>query len=246
MEFQINTNQVILAQINQVESGEYNVTECRFNFSNEYDGLTKKAVFTGEDGTAYLQTIVDNKCSIPSEILEVSQVVEIGVYAYAVENEELVLRYSPEPTQFYIHQGSYKEAQNSTPLTPSEIKQLQAQITHNRNDIEEIQDNINDINEQQAIQDETIQNNTNAIGTINENIGTINEIIGDLQEEQVEQNRNIKANASSYDDITIISSESDELGFNMNVVAVADANKVIDNQNNEIDTIKSRLDLLEG
>lgn len=34
--------------------------------------------------------------------------------------------------------------------------------------------------------------------------------------------------ASSYDDITIISSESDELGFNMNVVAVADANKLID------------------
>ena len=52
--------------------------------------------------------------------------------------------------------------------------------------------------------------------------------------------------ATSEDDITIISSESDELGFNMNVVAVADANKVIDNQNSEIDTIKSRLDLLEG
>lgn len=38
--------------------------------------------------------------------------------------------------------------------------------------------------------------------------------------------------ASSYDDITIISSESDELGFDMNVVAVADANKVI----NSLDT----------
>jgi hypothetical protein len=32
----------------------------------------------------------------------------------------------------------------------------------------------------------------------------------------------------------------------MKTTAVADANKVIDNQNNEIDTIKSRLDLLEG
>ena len=33
--------------------------------------------------------------------------------------------------------------------------------------------------------------------------------------------------ATSEDDITIISSESDELGFDMNVIAVADANKVI-------------------
>jgi len=64
-------------------------------------------------------------------------------------------------------------------------------------------------------------------------------------ETQQAQYNDIK-NARSYDDITYISSESDELGFNMNVVAVADANKVIDNQNNEIDTIKSRLDLLEG
>lgn len=52
--------------------------------------------------------------------------------------------------------------------------------------------------------------------------------------------------ARSYDDITYITSTSDELGFDMKAIAIADANKVIDNQNNEIDTIKSRLDLLEG
>lgn len=52
--------------------------------------------------------------------------------------------------------------------------------------------------------------------------------------------------ATSEDDITIISSESDELGFDMKAIAVADANKVIESQNNEIETIKSRLDLLEG
>ena len=165
MEFEINTNQVILKEQDQVESGEYNVTECSFTFSSEYEGLTKKAVFTGEDGTAYLQTIVNEKCSIPSEILEVSQVVEIGVYAYDVENEELVLRYSPEPTQFYIHQGSYKEAQNSTPPTPSEIEQLQAQITTNANDIDTLEGNVADVKQdivdikaEQLVQNQDISN----------------------------------------------------------------------------------------
>jgi hypothetical protein len=188
MEFQVNTNQVILRQQDQVESGEYNVTECNFTFSSEFDGLTKKAVFTGEDGTAYLQTIVDNKCSIPSEILEVSQVVEIGVYAYDVENEELVLRYSPEPTQFYIHQGSYKEAQNSTPPTPSEIEQLQAQITTNANDIDtletdvgNIQGDIANIEAEQVTQNENIQTNTDNISTINGQIVTINADIDNLE-----------------------------------------------------------------
>lgn len=170
MEFSINTNHVLLEQQNQVESGEYNVTECSFIFSSEYEGLTKKAVFTGEDGIAYLQTIVDNKCSIPSEILATSQVVQIGVYAYAVENEELILRYSPEPTNFTIHEGSYKEAQNSTPPTPSEIEQLQSQITQNANDIEEIQSDVVDINTditniktEQTEQNTNIQNNTDDI-----------------------------------------------------------------------------------
>ena len=156
MEFQVNINQVILQQQDQVESGEYNVTQCNFSFSSEYEGLTKKAVFTGEGGTAYLQTIVDNKCSIPSEILTTSQVVQIGVYAYVLENEELVLRYSPEPTKFFIHQGSYKEAQNSTPPTPSEIEQLQSQITTNAND-------ISNIKAEQITQNTNIQTNADNI-----------------------------------------------------------------------------------
>lgn len=54
----------------------------------------------------------------------------------------------------------------------------------------------------------------------------------------IEQLNNIQ-NATSYNDITIISSESDELGFDMNVVAVADANKVID-------SLDTRLSALEG
>ncbi len=181
MEFEINTNQVIFKVQDQVESGEYNVTECSFTFSSEYEDLTKKAVFTGENGTAYLETIIDNKCSIPSEILQISQTVEIGVYAYAVEDEELLLRYSPTPERFYINQGSYKEAQNSTPPTPSEIEQLQAQITTNANDIDNIIDDIVDIQIEQTTQNTNIQTNADNITLINTHINEINQDIQDLE-----------------------------------------------------------------
>lgn len=196
MELTVNINNVLTKQIDQIESGEYNVTECNFIFSSEYDNLTKKAVFTGEDGTAYLETIIDNNCSIPSEILEVSQVVEIGVYAYSVDGEELILRYSPEPTQFYIHQGSYKEASNSTPPTPTEIEQLQAQITTNANDIDtleqttseqatdisNLQSDVSDIKSEQITQNDNIQTNSNNIQTINQDIDNLEQTKADKTE----------------------------------------------------------------
>ena len=168
MEFTVDTNNVNIIQENQVESGEYNVTTCQFSFSNEYEGLTKKAVFTGQDGIAYLETIIDSECSIPSEVLATNQVVQIGVYAYEVDGEELLLRYSPVPTNFSVEQGSYKEAQNSTPPTPSEIEQLQAQITENANNIDGIIDDIIDINAEQTTQNTNIQTNANDIDTLEE------------------------------------------------------------------------------
>lgn len=223
MEFQVNTNQVILRQQDQVESGEYNVTECNFTFSSEFDGLTKKAVFTGEDGTAYLQTIVDNKCSIPSEILAISQVVQIGVYAYAVENEELILRYSPEPTDFFIHEGSYKDAQNSTPPTPSEIEQLQSQITTNANNIEELQEccgrydsDIEEIKAEQITQNTNIQKNTDdivninqAIDTINTDITNIDSVIGDINEDI----DNLEQDLTNY---SLITETGSQINLNVN------------------------------
>ena len=146
MKVQVTVNNVIIEEKNILNENEYNVHECEFEFVEEYNGLTKKAVFTGIDGRTYVQTIVDNKCYIPSEILAKRQTVKIGVYGYDVENEELILRYSPRPTEFTIHEGSYKEGENTTPPTPSEIEQLQAQITENANDIDGIIGDIVDIN----------------------------------------------------------------------------------------------------
>lgn len=227
MKVQVTINNVQIKEKNILNENEYNIHECEFEFTEEYNGLTKKAVFTGDDGKAYVQTIQDDKCTIPSEILARKQRAEIGVYAYDLDNEELLLRYSPRPTEFYIHEGSYKEAQNSTPPTPSEIEQLQAQITTNANNIEELQEccgkydsDIADLKAEQITQNKNIQTNTETIGTITENItiinealGTINENIGDLQEGQIEQNTKIQNNA---DDITEINQDINEINTSIN------------------------------
>jgi len=47
--------------------------------------------------------------------------------------------------------------------------------------------------------------------------------------------------ATSYDDITYITSESDELGFDMKAIAVADANKVIDSLDTRLLALESEV-----
>lgn len=235
MKVQVTVNNVKIIEPSILNENEYNIHECEFEFTEEYNGLTKKAVFTNEADETYVETIVDNKCSIPSEVLKDKENVKLGVYAYDVDNEELLLRYSPRPTEFYVHEGSYKEGQNSTPPTPSEIEQLQAQITTNANNIEELQEccgkydsDIEEIKAEQITQNNNIQTNTETIGTITENItiinealGTINENIGDLQEGQIEQNTKIQNNT---DDIVEINQNINEIDGHINVI-----NQNIDN-----------------
>lgn len=208
MEFQVNTNNVILSKINQVESGEYNVTECRFIFSSEYEGLTKIAVFTGANEDAYKITILNNKCEIPSELLTESQIVQIGVYAYEVQGTEFILRYSPMPTRFMIEKGSYVvNAVNMSRPTPTEVEQLQSQITHNANDIEDLQ--------------QTVSEHTTAIENLQNDVG-------DIQTEQTEQNTKIQKNT---DDIVNINQAIDTINTNITDIdsAIGDINEDIDN-----------------
>lgn len=68
--------------------------------------------------------INDNKCMIPSEILLKKQLVLLGVYAYKVDDDNLVLRYSPSPIIYQITDGSYKaDSIPSEEITPSQFEQ---------------------------------------------------------------------------------------------------------------------------
>lgn len=141
MQIKITQNEV---KINKdiLNDGEYNIHKCQFDFDEEYNGLVQKAVFTLNDGNSYLETIFNNECNIPIEVLE-EGVLKIGVYAYETDGDELVLRYSPSPDIIHVFDGSYvKDAQNSEGGTPSEYEQLESRVNDELNEMNALADDL--------------------------------------------------------------------------------------------------------
>lgn len=108
-----------------VNEREIDITKCEFEFAEEItNDYVKEAYFTF-DGSTYKQIITNNECDIPSEVLDKAGQVEVGVVAYLVSGQEEIKRYNPSPAYFNTWQGSLKEAQNSQPITPSEMEQFE-------------------------------------------------------------------------------------------------------------------------
>ena len=130
MKISVTTNSVEISQRSTVNEGEYKANKCEFEFTAPFDGLVKKAVFIGEDKRAF-EMVIDsnNECDIPEDILKARGSCKIGVYAYDVENETLIKRYSPEPASSKVDAGSYREdVENPSDVTPSQAEQLEASV----------------------------------------------------------------------------------------------------------------------
>ncbi len=125
-----------------INEKEINVTEVNFEFYEIEDELTKEAYFTC-NGKTYKEIIANNKCNIPYEVLEKQGQVEIGVVAYELQDEEYVKRYNPSPVYVSILSGSYKEnAENTQPITPSEMEQYQQALNDGLNEIDIVLDDL--------------------------------------------------------------------------------------------------------
>lgn len=125
MKIIVKPHDIQISETDTVNEGEYHITQLNFEFSKEYtDDLVKKAIFIGNDDKAYEMLINNNTCNIPAEILIKQQSVFLGVYAYKITGEELILRYSPSPVIFPIIDGSYKaDSVPSEEITPSQFEQ---------------------------------------------------------------------------------------------------------------------------
>lgn len=142
-----------------LNKGEYNVRECNFTFSEEYEGLVCKALFTvTKTKLTYEQSIVNGKCSIPYEATVNRGKVIVGVIGYEVNGEELVKRYSPEADEFFVLDGSYVEdIENQSTPTPSELEQLEQRVSQVEIDAGQVEINTQDISD--IKQEQTTQNN---------------------------------------------------------------------------------------
>jgi len=127
-----------------VNSGEYNIQECNFTFSSEYDGLTKMAIFSNEDNS-FTAMINNGSCIIPSEILQNEGTIGLGVYGYLVQGDNLIKRYSPKPVFFNVELGSYQLAQESQDPSSDIITQILQQLENLSNDIILLQNNYNNL-----------------------------------------------------------------------------------------------------
>lgn len=105
-----------------IHKGEYGVHKCNFEFSSEYDGLVKMAVFKVEY-SSYKVDVVDNVCDIPYQVLERPCEVIVGAYGYINEGDNLKLRYSPTTDSFPVSDGSFVEGgYTPVPATPSQYE----------------------------------------------------------------------------------------------------------------------------
>lgn len=151
MKIKVTKNSVILESyiFNQ---GEYNVNFCEFEFTNDYNGLVKKAVF--DNGTNKIEmAIVGDICSVPYEVLQDKEF-KLRVYAYEVIDDKLRLRYSPTPTNVYLRPGSY-EGESGEEITPSQFEQYSQAL---ENGLAELNNKLIDIDENIAEVQEAIDN----------------------------------------------------------------------------------------
>lgn len=131
----VNPHKIEIIKDEAVNEREIDISKCVFEFHEDItNDYVKEALFTLNNQT-YKQIIINNECSFPSEVLEKQGTIEIGVVAYLTENEEEIKRYNPSPAYFNTWQGSLKEAQNSEPITPSEMEQFEQQLQEGLNQV---------------------------------------------------------------------------------------------------------------
>lgn len=127
MNIQVTPHTITLTRNESINAGEYNITPCIFEFSEEYSNLTKEAVFSTCSNTVKT-AILNNQCIIPFEVLQEPGNVLIGVFGYDTEDDELVLRYSPKPVYFNVVNGSFKEGNDPDLPSPTEWELVLEQI----------------------------------------------------------------------------------------------------------------------
>ncbi len=143
-------SEIIEGQV--LRSGSYNIDKFVFEFSEEYEGLVKKALIILPDGTSLNPTIIDNELTVPVNLYDKSYIdknITIGVYAYSInENEELELRYSPKPFIITPRKGSYDEdavetAEDIQDITPTDLEIYYAKFNEIYNSVLDMRDEIN-------------------------------------------------------------------------------------------------------
>ena len=115
-----------------VNEKEINITKCEFEFSEEItNDYVKDVYFTLNGNTIKVANIQNNECDIPYEVLIQKGMVEIGVVAYLIENEQEIKRYNPSPVFISTLDGSLKDKfDNYEAVTPTDKEQIEQMLNN--------------------------------------------------------------------------------------------------------------------
>lgn len=200
MDINVSVNKICIANPDILNSGEAYIHKLKFNFSEEYTpDLVYRACFTCLSGT-FVSPILNNECEIPPEALEADGTIELGVYAYILQDETLEKRFSPEHLFLTINAGSYREGLESEAPTPTEqeqwlnafnenylekvaaaedaieqakdeaIEEIEGAASGLAGRVSELETDVANIKQEQNTQNTNISNNTNAINGINQSL----------------------------------------------------------------------------
>ena len=196
MDINVSVNKICIANPDILNSGEAYIHKLKFNFSEEYTpDLVYRACFTCLSGT-FVSPILNNECEIPPEALEADGTIELGVYAYILQDETLEKRFSPEHLFLAIKAGSYREGLESEAPTPTEQEQwLNA---FNQNYLEKVAAAEDAI---EQAKDEAIEEIEGTAGGLAGRVSVLETDVTGIKAEQIVQNGNISNNTTAINGI---------------------------------------------
>ena len=170
MKIRVNphTVEIVKEQTEPINELEIKVSKCEFEFDEAItNDFVKEAYFT-LNGETYKKIIQNNECDYPSEVLAEKGTLEIGVVAFKVENDEEIVRYNPSPDYFESWVGSLKDAENSEPITPSEMEQFEQELQEGLNNIN---DKIDEVDGKIAEVNDAIEETNNLNLDVSDKVG---------------------------------------------------------------------------
>ena len=105
MELTANVQDLTINDDIMLVSGSVGIYTCHFNFSEEWEGFTRTAVFRQNRVELKEELLDDDSCEIPAAVVDEPGVLQIGVYGVKDNNTKIM------PTKWarvkVIEEGAY-------------------------------------------------------------------------------------------------------------------------------------------
>lgn len=103
----------------KITSGGVNGDTLQFEFSEEWDGFAKTAIFYRTPSEVYNVVLLNNECTIPSEVL-----VKEGVFYFGVFGKKGTTTLPSDILKYDIEKGAFIEGQEPSEPTPNIYTQI--------------------------------------------------------------------------------------------------------------------------